>query len=80
MISEQLEATKRHKSYYRNNMRKMISVLMFFTLIVFFLTIFILYRFFTLPEPYYYATASDGQLTQLITVPRGTGLVERNEG
>lgn len=80
MISDQLEATKRHKNYYRNNLRKMVNALMFLTLIVLFLTILILYRFFTLPAPYYYATASNGQLTQLLTVPKNTGLVQQDEG
>lgn len=80
MISDQLEATKNHKNYYRNNLRKMVNVLMYLTLIILCLTIFILYRFFTLPDPYFYATASDGQLTQLLTVPKNTGLIEQNSG
>lgn len=80
MISEQLDAKKMRKNYYRNNFRKMVMVLMFFLVVIIFLILLNLYRFFTLPEPYYYATSSDGTLTQLLTVPRGTGLVERNQG
>lgn len=77
MISEQLDLLKQQKNYYRNNFRRFVRFLLIGIFIILGLIGVILFKFFTLPTPYYYATSFDGQLTQLMPVSRGTGLIDR---
>lgn len=77
MITEQLHQIRQQKNYYSENLRKMVKFLYFSCFVILLLIVAILYEFFTNPEPYYYATSSDGQLTQLLAVPKGTGLIIR---
>lgn len=75
MIANQLDEIKQQKNYYRNNLRHLITFLLFCCVAIILFVSIILYEFFTMPESYYYATCSNGQLTQLLAVPRGTGLI-----
>lgn len=75
MITEQLYLIRQQKNYYCENLRRMVKFLYYSCFVILLLIGAILYEFFTNPEPYYYATSSDGQLTQLLAVPRGTGLI-----
>lgn len=78
MIAEQLQEIKSQKNYYRDNFRRLVNFLFFCCFLILIIITAIFYEFFTEPEPYYYATCSDGQLVQLLNVPRGTGLIIRS--
>ncbi len=79
MISRELEARKNHKNYYQKNLKSVTNLLFVCTLVMLILIVVILYKFFTLPEPYYYSTSTAGQLFELTPVPKGTGLVARDQ-
>lgn len=76
MIGPSLDEIKNRKNFYRNNFRRAGMMLWFATIVIFVLTVIIIYQDIRKPAPYYYATSSDGRITQLIPVPRGTGLLD----
>jgi len=76
MIGNRLDEIKSRKNFYRNSLRKAAMLLLFSMMIVLVLSGLIIYRYLTRPAPYFYATSSDGQITQLMPVPRGTGLLD----
>lgn len=78
MIANQLDEIKQQKNYYRDNLRRAVAFLFFWCFVIILLITLILYEFFTQPEPYYYATSSDGRLVQLLVVPKNTGLIIRS--
>lgn len=51
-------------------------MLLFAMFIIVVLIGLITYRYVTRPAFYYYTTSSDGRITQLMPVPRGTGLLD----
>lgn len=77
MIAEQLNLLKQQKNYYRNNFRRIVRFLLISLFVIVGLIGVLVFKFFTMSSPYYYATSSDGQLTQLMPVPPGTGLIDR---
>ena len=77
MIPNQIDEKKEYKNYYRNNFRRLTNFLFFCCVAILIFIIAILYNYFTMPEPYYYVTSSNGELTQLMPVPKGTGLIDR---
>jgi len=76
MIENRLDHIKNRKNFYRNNLRWAVVMLLFAIMIILCAASFISYQYLTRPAPYYYATSSDGQITQLMAVPRGSGLLD----
>jgi len=76
MSSNVIDDIKNSKNFYRNCLHRATTALLIALVIIFVLLGLILYKYFTRPVSYYYATSSDGALTQLLAQPRGTGLVD----
>lgn len=65
-MSEELRATiKSGKFFYRDHYRRMSNILFGSLVIIIFLTLAIIYVFVTRGLPDFYASRSDGELTQI---------------
>jgi len=76
MSSNVLDDIKSGKNFYSDCLHRATTALFITMIIIVILIGLILYKGFTLPKPYFYATSYDGTITQLLPVPRGTGLVD----
>lgn len=65
MSDEALELVKLRNNFYRDNYRRMILVLLVMLVINVFLVGIVFYQIVSRPEPKYFATSSDGRITQL---------------
>ncbi|OJA00452.1 type IV secretion protein IcmL [Rickettsiella grylli] len=61
-----LELVKSRKGFYRDNYNRVCTALLMTLLIIFILSLFVLYFTIFSPTPDFYATAQNGQLTRLI--------------
>ena len=79
MTEQVLDMIKSRKNYYRDNFRRMVTLLFYCMFIILILFAAITYVYFTRGQHTFYATSADGKLTKLEPVARGTGLEEIGE-
>lgn len=74
MSNQSIAAVKARKYFYRDNFRRLSNVLVVVLVLIFLLTIAIVYIALSRSEKYYYASSYVSELTLLKPVKRGTGL------
>lgn len=74
MIGNRLHGVQTQKGYYQMQLRRFINLLFVCMISIIIGVVALMYLYFTTPESYFYTTSTDGQLSQILPVPRGTGL------
>jgi intracellular multiplication protein IcmL len=72
MSDEGLELTRLRNNFYRDNYRKIMMLLMVFTILLAVLVSSLLYLFFNRPEPKYFAATASGRILNLVPLNRPT--------
>jgi intracellular multiplication protein IcmL len=68
MTDTALEEARERKNYYRDNYRRVVALLVLLITINLILAVIIYYQATTIPDPNYFATSEDGQITALYPV------------
>lgn len=75
MASETIDTIKTRKFFYRDNFRRLSTVLVVVLFLILLLVIAIIYFVLSRSEKDYYASSYVSELTKLRSVKRGTGLL-----
>lgn len=69
MSNKRLITIAEQSQFYRNNFRRLLSLMVVLILLAYALLGLIIYQHYTRPPAQYFVTTSDGQLTEISPVP-----------
>lgn len=65
MPADRVAIVNKHSQFYRNNFRRLLTVMFILLGVGYILLGLIIYQYYTRPEPHYFATTSDGRLIEI---------------